>query len=348
MKVVQIILFVMMTISCSKSDEQVSNNTQEFTNKIADDRMTLVLSAPSVVDQYYSTNFNAIVDFQIRYANAIMGNDNVIIIVDSLTKQYYEGRVPKDVLIIAEVYDIWMRDFTTINPFSPVSFKYTSASMSTSESIAVQNSFRAFAQAIGIENTSTSLRLDGGNIVDNYDGKIITTTRFLEDNNLEMEEGKNMLKSLLSASEVAIIPYDDPVLAHADGMLMWLENNTLLIKDYSDDPEFKNSVIDELMASFSNINIIQVPVNFDDQSSNGIGSACGINLNATLTFHSVYVPVFDMSHDANALEIIQHNTNKKVIPVLAKEVCELGGSVRCLTWQTTGDNAEKLILAGRY
>ncbi len=47
---------------------------------------------------------------------------------------------------------------------------------------------------------------------------------------------------------------------------------------------------------------------------------------------------------------VDHNHlcwEKPVIEVEANGVCDLGGSVRCLTWQLTGDNAEKLIMAAR-
>jgi hypothetical protein len=36
-----------------------------------------------------------------------------------------------------------------------------------------------------------------------------------------------------------------------------------------------------------------------------------------------------------------------VITINAEGVCSMGGSVRCLTWQLTGENAEKLILAAK-
>ena len=54
-----------------------------------------------------------------------------------------------------------------------------------------------------------------------------------------------------------------------------------------------------------------------------------------------------MPHDNAALSIIRQNTAKNVFPINAEDVCPMGGGVRCLTWQLTGENAEKLILAAR-
>ncbi|MBT3338354.1 MAG: hypothetical protein HN855_16920 [Anaerolineae bacterium] len=323
--------------------------TEPYSNKISDDRMLLVLSAPSVHNSYYKPAFQLIVDFQIRYANTILDNDNVVIIVDEDTKPYYEA-LPEDILITAEVYDIWMRDFTTVNPLNPIQFTYTWASMTKQESREVQNSYMSIADRYGIQRVTTDLLIDGGNIVDNYAGKIITTTRFMEDNDLSYEEAVETLANLLDADEVAILKPDEEVLAHSDGMVSWIDEDLLLVNDYSSDPEFRALIMDELHKAFPTTTIIEVPVAYMTNPPGeweGFESACGINLNSTVTFKNIYLPVFNMPHDQTAVGIIQENTTKNVITINAEAACPMGGSVRCLTWQLTGANAEKLILAAR-
>jgi len=334
-------------LSCNTPKEPMNKN---YSNEISSDRMLLVLSAPSIHETYYSSAFQLIVDFQINYAKAIMGNDNVVLIVDKDTRSYYRGKLPEDVLITADVYDIWVRDFTTVNPLNPVQFKYTWASMTQQESVEVQNSFKTFADQYGIQRATTNLLLDGGNIVDNYAGKVITTIRFMDDNNLTYEEAKQKLMDLLGATEVAIVEPDEDVLAHSDGMVSWIDENVLLVNYYSSDPTFRNLVMDELQSAFPNTTIIEVPVQFTTNPPgqwDGFESACGVNINSTVTFKNIYVPIFNMSHDQQAVDIILQNTTKNVLTVNAKNVCPMGGSIRCLTWQLTGENAEKLILAAR-
>jgi agmatine/peptidylarginine deiminase len=321
-----------------------------FSNQISPEKMLLVLSAPSVDEPYYAPAFQQIVDFQIAYASAIMGNDNVVVIVDEKTKPYYEGELPEDILLTADVYDIWMRDFTTVNPEYPIQFTYTWASMTKRESKEVQNSFITFADKYEIDREPTGLLLDGGNIVDNYAGRVITTTRFMEDNNLSYEEAKSALMELLGATEVAILEPDEEVLAHSDGMVSWVDEDVLLVNDYSEYPDFRKLVMDELRYAFPDVEIIEVPVVYGTNPPGvweGFESACGVNLNAVLTYENLYVPVFGMAHDDDVLAIIAESTTKNVIPVNAEGVCGMGGSVRCLTWQLDGENAEKLILAAR-
>ena len=61
-----------------------------------------------------------------------------------------------------------------------------------------------------------------------------------------------------------------------------------------------------------------------------------------MTHNNIYVPVFNMNHDKQVVDIIKENTGKNVITINAEGVCPMGGSVRCLTWQLAGVNADKL------
>jgi len=350
---------ILSLLGCDSSGRDVENRTakedknkmsQTYSNQVADDKMLLVLSAPSVHDLYYKSAFQRIVDFQIDYAKSILGNDNVVILVDKDTKPYFTGKVPEDILLVDDVRDIWMRDFTTVNPMQPVQFTYTWASMTQKLSKEVQKSFSQFADRYQIHRAKTDLMLDGGNLVDDYAGRVITTTRFIEDNGLNYNEAKQELKATLGATEVAILEPDEEMLAHSDGMVSWVDKNTLLVNDYSKTPSFRTAVMKELKTSFPTAKIVEVPVEYKTNPKGqweGFESACGVNLNATVTYHNIYVPTFNMPHDQKALTIIKQNTSKKVIPINAENVCPMGGSVRCLTWQVTGNNAVKLIQAAR-
>jgi len=234
--------------------------------------------------------------------------------------------------------DIWMRDFTLVNPASPVQFTYTDASMSAAEAVATQQTFADYADAQNIQRSNTTLIIDGGNIVDDYSGRIITTTRFLEDNGLSMAEGKQQLRDVLGATDVAILEPDDEALAHSDGMVAWIDDKVLAVNDYSaTDPEFHEIVMDELRASFSDVTFVMLPVVFDEQSGAdpGIGSACGVNINLVYTPTTLYVPTFDTPNDAAALQVIRDNTSKQVVEIPSSGVCKFGGSARCTVWQHT-------------
>lgn len=310
----------------------------------------IILAAPSITDTYddefYAGVFDEIVDFDVDYANAIYGRDNVFILVDEKTRPYFNGRVPDSILVTTDALHIWMRDFTSINPFNPIQFRYTPASFDKDQETAdvIQNEFNQFIRNtlnVKIPQATSGkkyLKLDGGNIVDNYAGRVVVTERFLSDNGLTKAEGVQQLKRFLNANEVAIIPADDPVLAHSDGMVMFGDENTLFVNEY--DEPLHTAIINELESVFPDINIIEVETAWDEADPT---SACGVNLNATVTTSYIYMPHFGDSVSDKALKTIQENTAKQVIPVPASKVCKLGGSVRCLSWQQSGVHGNRII-----
>ncbi|MCP4274209.1 MAG: agmatine deiminase family protein [Gammaproteobacteria bacterium] len=317
-------------------------------NVISKDRMLLVLAAPSISDKSVMGRkyYDDVIKFHIDYAKKIIGHDNVVILVDQDTAPYYRKELPEDVLLLVdESLHIWMRDFTTVNPLNPVQGIYTWATMSKRESRDVQRTFSTLVDKYGIQRFHSKYVIDGGNVVDNYAGKAVVTKRFLRDNSLNYEEGKEILKEMLGASHVAIIDveYGD-YLGHADGVVMWVENDVLLVNDYHRyDQEYRSKLLAELNRSFPETTIVEIPVEYGDDDD----SAVGINVNSTVTFNHIYVPVYGMRHEKTVLRVIGKNTNKKVHTIRSNGVATGGGSVRCLTWQLAGQNAEKLILAAR-
>ena len=311
--------------------------------------MLLVISPPSINNEYYLDNYDAIVAFDIAYAKSIMGHDNVVVLGDKPTLKYLQKHLPKDILLEQSLADIWLRDCSMVNPHQPVQFRYAAAAQGTqADADYVQKKFNKLTRRHQLEFKRSSYILDGGNYVDNYKGRAVVSDRFLEDNDLDYKTGKTILKELLNLQEVAIIPTDDPDgLAHADGQVMFIDENTIAVTDYQE-PDFQESIHQELEAAFPGIQLIKIPTEFDHREWDpNFHSALGIHINGAVTNQYIYLPIFNKNTDAQAIQLIQQNSPKTVVPIDASKVAMLGGSVRCLSWQLVGNNAEKLILAAR-
>lgn len=312
---------------------------------IEDNKMLIVLSAPSIHDPYYHDVFDQIIDFQVRYAKTIIGHDNVVVLADRDTMPYLEGKLPDNILLEANVEDIWMRDFTTVNPLNPIQFTYAPSYFDDEPQTprSTQESFNKFASKHGVTYKHTEYILDSGNVVDNYKGKVVVTERFLEDNDLAEDEAKEVLKELYGADHVAIIPYDDEIMGHSDGMVMFVDD--ILFANKYEEP-FRTQVLQPLKESFPDVTIVEVDAGFEIQQWKNFASACGININSLVTFENIYVPVFgNNSYDQKFLETLGKYTDKTILTVDATNVCFMGGGVRCLSWQVTGENATNLINA---
>jgi agmatine deiminase len=330
-------------------DQQTSKPPLAFSNIHHDDRMLIVLSAPTADNEYYADNYEDIIAFDIAYAKAVMGNDNIVVLGDSKALKKLKKELPEDILLNAAIRDIWMRDFTTIHPYRPIQFRYSAAAQSGSQEDAdwVQDGFNIFAEKTGIDYPYTDLILDGGNVVDNHKGRIVITDRFLIDNNLNKDQAKQLLKKKLHAQEVAIIPVDDPKgLAHSDGMIMFIDENTLVLNHYEE--PYRTDIIQELKFSFPSIKIVEINAEWDDSIwDKKFSSACGIYVNSLMTKRNIYLPTFGNKLDNIILKQIAFHTTKQIISIPAERVCFMGGSVRCLGWQLHGNRAKILIEAAR-
>ncbi len=178
---------------------------------------------------YYTQIIDCIVDF----ANIISGKDEVVILADADTITELKGKVSPDILIEANIGNIWTRDFTPVIPSKQIKFKYLLSYMFISESEEIDNNFNDWFVKSGLEyHTKSDIILEGGNVVDNEAGtRAIVTDRILEDNpSLTKEDAKNTLKQLLGVNEIAIIPIpSDDSTGHADGMVMWPMNDKILL-----------------------------------------------------------------------------------------------------------------------
>lgn len=322
-----------------------SNNGLSENRSLEGDETLIVLSAPSVYNNYYADVFDDIIDYQANFANSIEGKDKVVILADAETLPYFDGKVSEDILLEANIEDIWIRDFAPAKPSLGTKFNYLPDYQSASTSNWIDNSFEDwFLDEAGLTyGKKSNLILDGGNIVDNDDNRVIVTNRILRDNpQLTKKQAKNKLKKLLGVTQVAIIPEaPGDATGHADGMVMWATDNKILLHEM---PKKKqNRAIKEMKNAFPGVEIVVVPDYYKDETWQGFSSACNIFVNSTVTDNYIYMPTFDAGHDAEMLEIFEAHTDKEVVTIPAESVCFMGGSVRCLSWQVKGDNADIIL-----
>ncbi len=97
-------MLLMLCLFCSNNI--AISQSMQYTNKFQKDRMLIVIATPSVEDEYYKESFQDILDFDIRYAKAIVDHDNVVVLADKNTIPYLKGRLPDDIILEVEIFDI--------------------------------------------------------------------------------------------------------------------------------------------------------------------------------------------------------------------------------------------------
>ena len=340
-------------ISCNKEmTHPVSSANFEGREAPSVSSNLIVISAPSVTNTYYQKAgaFQDLINFDIAYAQTVMqGTDKVVVLADKKTLPYLSA-LPDSVLLQSNVQDIWIRDFGPMMPGKDVKFKYSPDYLQKNLASLIDQSFNSAAANSGVVYAAkTSIVLDGGNFVDNGKDKVVITNRILKDNpGMSQSQLVNKIKSMTGVKTVCIVPEESgDTTGHADGMVMWLDTNKIGVTEMPYDTVLRKQVVQILQSAFPTVQIIYIPDSWDGQYFDGFASACGLYVNSAVTDNYIYVPVYGDASDQDALNIIQQNTNKKVVAIDASQVCFLGGAVRCLAWQVKGANVAKMISAAK-
>ncbi len=311
----------------------------------------IVLAAPITGDPYYAEVAGEIFDFHVAYAKAIKAPDRVLILTDASAYNRYAAVLGSENVLAVPMADIWARDFGPSNAKRPVYFRYTAAGQGgghtgQDDADAVQIGLAELTDAADLSITATHLLNDGGNFVDDYAGSAVVSTKFLSDNNLSEEDARAYLQRVTGVDHVAFIEADEQGgLEHADGVVSFVDTNTLVINSYPEDPAYARQLRADLERGLPGVKIHEIVTPYDGSEiyDERFGSACGLYTNALVTPERIYFPQFGIPEDALALSQVRAVTSREVIPVQSSQVCQMGGGVRCMSWQLRGANADALL-----
>jgi agmatine/peptidylarginine deiminase len=307
----------------------------------------IVLASPVGGDDYYADVEDNIFEFHVNFANQILPNDMVLILTDSTRAPDYVEALGEEHVLVMPMLDIWMRDFTTANPTDPIMFRYTAVAQDNQKMAdEVQAGFYDFVAELGLSFEETDLLNDGGNFVDDGHGSLVVSTKFLKDNSLSEDEARKILTGYESINHVAFIEADEQGgLEHADGVVSFIDRNTLIINRYPEDHQYAKQLKKDLKRGIPGIRIHEIATPYDDSEiyDERFGSACGLYTNALVTAQRVYLPQFGIPEDKQVLERVRSLTSKDVIPVNSEQICFMGGGVRCMSWQVRGITAQRIL-----
>ncbi len=309
----------------------------------------IVLASPAGMDSYYKDAAPDILAFHIEYARQIEAHGDKVLILTSpdFYRQYVEA-LGADKVVSAPMQDIWMRDFAPSNASAPVMFRYSAAGQGGSQDEAdiVQDVLAAFLEETGLNFEESDFINDGGNFVDDYAGNVVMSTKFLADNKLSETRAREILTVMPGIDHVAFIEADEQGgLEHADGVVSFVDTNTLVINSYPEDADYARQLKADLKRGLPEVKIHEIVTPYDDSEiyDERFGSACGLYTNALVTPERVYLPQFGIAEDKIALKQVRAVTGREVVPVASQQVCHMGGGVRCMSWQLRGESARKLL-----
>jgi agmatine deiminase len=231
--------------------------------------------------------------------------------------------------------DIWCRDYMPIqvadNHF--VQFVYNPDYLQSKKWLKTISDTGSICESIGISPKKSNILVDGGNVVRANNSVIMCDKVFRENTHISEKQLIRELQEQLEVNQVIFIPTDSTdKIGHADGMVRFLDDKTVLINDYSKEkPHFQLAF--RLALHNAGLNWIEIPYN-PYQNQKRI-QANGIYINYLQMKDVVTVPVFGIEEDEAVVNQFEKLFPKsKIATVDCNSVADEGGVLNCITWNT--------------
>ena len=227
--------------------------------------------------------------------------------------------------------DIWLRDFMPVKTKSGkhVSFRYEPSYLANDPQL--RTNFKTdIAPSFKVDNlVYTDINLDGGNVVfsPSKEKVIISDRVYSENPSWHKAELTAKLAKLLEANVIIIPSLKSDMTGHADGMVRFVNENTVVANAPLSPYGFETKV-KKFLQNYG-FNVIDFPY-FD---SNG-DSAIGCYLNFLETEQAIFLPVFGVDTDNEAIELAKNIFGKTIIQVNINEIAADGGLLNCISWET--------------
>lgn len=270
-------------------------------------------------------------------------NDQTVYLSELLMSKYPE--TCKNLIAILEKHhvkysfikgtkDIWCRDYMPVQTESGkfIQFRYDPSYLKGKKEWEDSRSdVKEVCRSNNINATFSDINLDGGNVLI-CDGRAILSDRiFFENPDYEKDSLINELSKLLECEIIIIPAQKGDMTGHADGMVRFVDRNTILGNDRA--KEFQNwtkgiqKVIDQYKLSY-----IDIPF-FEDKDRKHPISAIGIYVNYLEVNDLIVMPIFNRDEDNQALEIFKKTFPNKIIETIDyNDVAKEGGLLNCTTW----------------
>ncbi len=164
---------------------------------------------------------------------------------------------------------------------------------------------------------------------------MITTDKVFIDNKERPEEQViQELRNLFEVDEIIIIPrqpYD--IFGHADGMIRFTDEETVLVNDFSSESDSFRS---NLKKALDKNKLLQIPFTYApslEVNSDKIPSACGIYINYLHIGEKILMPIFGLPTVEIALsQVTEIYPTYNIDTINCEEIAKEGGVLNCIGW----------------
>jgi len=230
--------------------------------------------------------------------------------------------------------DIWCRDYMPIqiekNKF--VQFRYEPSYLK--DDLELQSDTIEVCKANRIEPKFSKINLDGGNVVNWSDRAIISDRVFTE--NPEYSSKTKLITELekLLEVEIIVIPQiNSEMTGHADGLVRFVDRNTLLGNDREQEYKYWKNGINKVLKE-NGLDYIDIPF-LNHKEKKCSDHAIGCYVNYLEIGDLIVLPIFETkdNKDKEVYDKFQQIfPDRKVEIINYNEAGYFGGLLNCTTW----------------
>ena len=230
--------------------------------------------------------------------------------------------------------DIWCRDYMPVQTESGkfIQFKYDPSYLKgNKEWEESRTDVKEVCKLNGIDTQYSDINIDGGNVLI-CDGRAIISDRIFPENpNWDRDELIKELGRLLEC-EIVIIPTEKAdVIGHADGMVRFVNRNTILGNNLAAEYKYWREGMQKVIGQYG-LKYIDVPFFVAKDSKHPL-SAIGIYVNYLEVNNLIVLPIFGRDEDQQVIDIIKSAFPDRVVETINyNDVALEGGLLNCTTW----------------
>ena len=211
-------------------------------------------------------------------------------------------------------------------------YKYDPGYLKTIKGQKTKSDVNLICETLNIATAKTSIVLDGGNVVKSKHKAIISTRVFKDNLGYPHHNLISEIKNQLEVKEIILIP-EEPgdFTGHADGVLKFINENTVMLNVYPDDKTYE-VFFESIYAALRNagLDIYAMPYTSWKNKSSNDANGCYINFLEIGNF--IFCPVYGLYEDQVAIIELQHCfPDRKIIGIECTELAAFGGVLNCAT-----------------
>ena len=232
--------------------------------------------------------------------------------------------------------DIWCRDYMPIQTEKEkfVQFRYEPSYLEND--LKHQSDPKIVCTANRIKPEFSKINLDGGNVV-NWKNSAIISDRVFDENPEYSDETKliSELENLLNAEIIIIPQINTDMTGHADGMVRFVNQNTILGNDRNQECKYWRDGINKVLRKH-NLKYIDIPF-FENKEINKKypDNAIGCYVNYLEVGNLILLPIFEVAgnKDNEVFELFKSIFPDRTIETINyNEIGFFGGLLNCTTW----------------